>query len=238
MNSVFLHGDLAEKFGSEHELHVSTPREAMKALCVIKPGFKDHVKAGEYKIIRKPKKNPDAGLVLDDLTINIGMSDTDLHVIPMPAGSKSGGAGKIILGIALVGAAIITGGGAAALGGAISGFAAGTSAFTFSVGLGLFGGAMVLGGISQMLMPTPDGLSTSETEEQPASFLLNGPVNVGQQGNAIPLVYGRVRTGSVVVSSGLGVEQIGIYRGGSSYDNSDDSYYNGLFDYENARLSL
>ena len=51
-----------------------------------------------------------------------------------------------------------------------------------------------------------------EAPDDQASFLFNNQVNSTEQGAAIPLVYGRVRTGSVTVSSGVAVE---AYRGNS-----------------------
>jgi predicted phage tail protein len=227
LNTIFLHGDLAEKFGDEHRLAVSTPREAVKALCVIKKGFREAFEDGEYKVIRKSQKTGD-GLVLDEVTIFLGMSDTDLHIIPMPAGSKKAGVGKILLGVAFIGAAILTAGGTAALGAGLGAFAGGAG-LTMSVGLSLFGASLVLGGVASMMMPTPGAPNPNAAEDKEQSFLFNGAVNVQAQGHPVPLAYGRVLTGSVVVSSGISIQQIGTYRGGAGVDTSDANYAGGYF---------
>ena len=69
---------------------------------------------------------------------------------------------------------------------------------------------MLLGGVAQLLAPDVDSgdPQTYEKPEAKASFLFNGPVNTAEQGGPVPLVYGRVITGSHVVSSGLSTEKI------------------------------
>lgn len=228
MNTIHLHGALGEEFGDTHKLAVSTCQEAMKALCVLYDGFEERVIAGEFKVIRRNPKN-DANVSLDEMTLTLGMNNCELHVIPVPVGSKKGGVGKVILGIALVGAAIITGGGALALGGAVAGFVGGTASFTFAVGLAFLGGAMILGGMAQMMMPSPEGPNPNDSEDENASFLFNGVVNVQEQGHPVPLPYGLTRVGSVVASSGLAVEQIGVYQGGSGSDNTGSNYGGGRY---------
>ncbi len=44
--------------------------------------------------------------------------------------------------------------------------------------------------------------------DQRNSFLFNGAKNVSTQGVAVPLVYGKMRTGSVVVSAGINTEEV------------------------------
>ena len=51
----------------------------------------------------------------------------------------------------------------------------------------------------------PDFAQNDNPDERP-SFLFNNIVNTNTQGSAIPLVYGRTRTGSIVASSGISTE--------------------------------
>lgn len=103
---------------------------------------------------------------------------------------------------------------AAVSGGASLGFSSTAfTAFGASVSFGsiaLFGASMALGGVAQMLAPTPDvsSYAPQERPDQRASFILQGPTNTVQEGNAVPLVYGRMRAGSILVSAGLTTEQI------------------------------
>ena len=67
---------------------------------------------------------------------------------------------------------------------------------------------MAITGISQLLTPSLklSNFSQFERPDQRPSFIFAGPVNVAHQGAVVPLVYGRMRVGSVVVSSGLAPE--------------------------------
>ena len=45
-------------------------------------------------------------------------------------------------------------------------------------------------------------------QEQKPSFIFNGPTNTSVQGIAVPLVYGEIRAGSVVISTGIISEEL------------------------------
>ena len=72
----------------------------------------------------------------------------------------------------------------------------------------LIGGALFLGvmvGLSFLFRPkTPDKADEKRNE----GFAFTGPENVVTQGAAVPLVYGQVHCGSVVVSAGLEVAEL------------------------------
>lgn len=81
----------------------------------------------------------------------------------------------------------------------------GTGATFMGIGLGnvaMLGVGLALAGVSQLMAPSfkSPGVPQSERLE---SFMFHGPVNVMEQGHPVPLVIGRFRTGSVVVSAGL-----------------------------------
>jgi len=62
------------------------------------------------------------------------------------------------------------------------------------------GMGLLLGGASMLLAPeTPDGTSASKAE----NYLFAGPVNTVKQGEPIPLVYGRMITGSKTIMGSL-----------------------------------
>lgn len=184
---------------------MDTPGEAVRALIANKRGFKDAISKMEVRLLRS-KPGVEQGMELDIELLSVGMSNSDLHIIPVAAGSKQeGGLGKAVLGIVLIAAVIITAGGA-------SPFAAGafgaTGAYAGFAGNILLGGfAMALGGVSMMLAPTP---KPDEGASEQASFLFNGATNVAAQGSAVPLVYGLMLTGSVVGSLSIQEEQINV----------------------------
>jgi predicted phage tail protein len=205
MARIHLHGALGRQFGRLADYQVRDAAEAIRALAANHPGFEKIFREGSYRLVRGPRSRGGIDLTLDTLTLGLGSAD--LHIIPVPAGAKSGGAGKAIMGALIMAVAVVasipTGGTSLALG----------AEFTIGgVGLGvtygsvaLFGAAMMLSGISQMLSPTPK----ANLPDNKQSYLFSGPVNVTEQGGSVPLVYGRCWVGSTVISSGMDTEQVG-----------------------------
>ena len=210
MREVHLYGHLKKTFGPSFKFDVRTAGEALRALNCAFPGkFVQALQTGSYKIVRGDKRN---GTFLDiDLVNKFNLGRADLHIIPVAKGaSNSKGTVKTILGVALIGGAIFMSGGtlaaplsqlgtAVSIGGTSLGFTWGTVA---AIGLGL-----TLSGIST-LMSNP-----ATKEEKIDSYSISGPTNTGQQGAAIPLVYGEVITGSIGVSFDADIENIGAYTG-------------------------
>jgi predicted phage tail protein len=65
-----------------------------------------------------------------------------------------------------------------------------------------YGSALLMGGIAQLLAPTPD--TPSDTDMENYSF--SGAVNTTQQGVAIPVCYGQLMVGGAVISAGMKAE--------------------------------
>lgn len=194
LKTIHLHGVLKKKFGATFNLVVKTPVQAVKALCHLLPGFRKEFEKHDYSVVKGELNN---GWVLDEETIKMNVGNTDVHFIPVVAGAKKGGIAKIITGVLLIGLAFASGG--AALG--FLGISQ-TQAI-------VMGGLLIFGGIAQANAKTPSlSLSSLESAETRASFIFNGPVNTTEQGNAIPVVYGIMRVGSQVISSGQDTDQI------------------------------
>jgi predicted phage tail protein len=166
----------------------------------------------------------DAMESLDDIDNPTGRMEA-ISITPVLQGA-GGGAGRIFAGIGLIAAAIVLGPIGAAIG--LTGgatFAAGTGVAT---AIGFIGASLVLSGTAQLLSPTiSDNPGTfgatsptrqrardsftpenNEIADNRASYIFNGAVNLTAQGNPVPLLYGRMRAGSVVVSAGLSTEDI------------------------------
>ncbi|NBT52728.1 MAG: tail assembly protein, partial [Marivivens sp.] len=97
-----------------------------------------------------------------------------------------------------------------------------------SSAVGYIGTSLILGGTAQLLSPTisdsPGSFGTTspsrarardsftpennEIADNRASYIFNGAENLTAQGNPVPILYGRMRVGSVVISAGLSVEDI------------------------------
>lgn len=187
IRTVNLHGNLAELYGRDFRLDVASAAEAVRALCVQLRGFRQTVAKGEFQVLV-------GGAYLDEeeLPMEIG-PDTQIDIVPVPVGSKnSGGWIKVILGVALLGYGLLLGG----------------STGLFGIGAKTFiqmGAGLALSGLGLLLSPTPT-LSNSEKPDDLPSYVFNGALNITEEGNCIPLCYGTFLCGSLVVSSGLSIE--------------------------------
>ena len=225
MKRVILRGELGKLFGRVHSFDLNTPAEAIRALCANFEGFQQELcAAGQRGIGYMVQIGKDAMESLDDIDNPTGRMEA-ISITPVLQGA-GGGAGKIFAGIGLIAAAIVLGPIGAAIG--LTGgatFAAGTGVAT---AIGFIGASLVLSGTAQLLSPTiSDNPGTfgatsptrqrardsftpenNEIADNRASYIFNGAVNLTAQGNPVPLLYGRMRAGSVVVSAGLSTEDI------------------------------
>ena len=70
------------------------------------------------------------------------------------------------------------------------------------------GGYLVLTGVSEMLFPMPQPPKFESEEDPRLSFSFGGAQQTGRAGTPVPLVYGEIFTGSVVISGGIDTEQV------------------------------
>lgn len=198
MRSVHLHGRLGKAIGPSFNFEVRSAIEAVRALIANFPHTTEALRQGHYRIICGDRKS---GLSINRATLDLYLpAGQDIHIIPAGGGAKSGGLGKTIAGVALLAVAIIApmaGAGALSLfGGAIS-----------WTSIGMMGAALTFTGISQMLTSTPKMPDAADMErEATPSFVLGGTVNASQAGNPVPIIGGMMRTGGVVISGGVSVE--------------------------------
>lgn len=186
---IKLSGSLGRRFGVFHKLAVDSYPEAIRALSSQVEGFKDYMQSEvgsrmHYAVFVDGK--------------NIGQHDEkawqcakEVRIIPIPSGSKSGGLFQVVLGAVIMATAFFTGGASLAAMGAFA-----SSAF-------MMGGAMVLGGVMQMISPQQGGsrLSSQSAENKP-SYAFGGAVNTTAAGYPIPLPYGYRTVGGAIWSAG------------------------------------
>lgn len=189
LKTIKLSGSLGRRFGVFHELAVQSYPEAIRALSATVEGFKDYMQSEvgsrmHYAIFVDGK--------------NVGQHDEEswkcareVRIIPIPTGSKSGGLFQVVLGAAVMATAFFTGGASLAAMGALA-----SSAF-------MMGGAMVLGGVMQMISPQRGGsmMEVKSAENKP-SYAFGGAVNTTAAGNPIPLPYGYRTVGGAIWSAG------------------------------------
>lgn len=191
LRDVYLYGDLKE-YGEHFALDVASVQEAVRALCVQINGIREKIRAGEYHVYI------DDNLIdTEELIADLPEKITSIHIVPLVVGSKDDGIFKVILGIALIGIGFAVGVTSAL---ATSGFFAG---FT-GQSLILLGAGVALNGIGMMLSPSPDMGSAEKADDTP-SYMFNGAINITEEGNCIPLVYGDCFCGSVTISAGYTV---------------------------------
>lgn len=193
MKTIILLGELGKKFGRKHRLDVGSAAEAIRALCANFKEFRQFVASSAERNVAYRVIN-----VREDI------SEQELH---HPVGHTIVFAPVVIganflkkFGMAILGAVLIVASfflpplalvGTATL-----------ASVTFTIGVSL-----VLGGVAQLLAPTP---KTPGSEENTASYVFNGPVNTSAQGATIPVGYGRMIVGSAVISAGIKSEDVAV----------------------------
>jgi len=198
LKKVTLYGELAEKYGKSWSLDVSSPSEAVRALCANNPGFKSFLSTSQdrgmgYKVMVGKTYLQNQNEIYDP------SGRQDIKIIPVVLGAKKDGLAAILLGAALI---YFSGGLATA---AVTGAtAAGASAATAAtIGTMVSGAAMnigvglIKGGIAQALATTPEEIK----DDQNYSF--NGAANTVAQGVPVPICYGQLMIGGAVISSGV-----------------------------------
>jgi predicted phage tail protein len=190
VKKIYLHGALGKQFGDCFELAVNTPLEAVRALCLMVKEFQTEFEKYDYKVV---KGSLQRGWYLNEETLQMNLTN-EVHFIPVIAGSGGKkGLGQLITGIFIVGLAF-TG-----VGAGLAGFLGTT------VGkLKLIGAILAIGGLAKMNAKTPQfSMSSMEPADRRPSFVFQGATNTTEQGNVIPLIYGRIRCGSQVVAQGM-----------------------------------
>lgn len=180
--TIKLLGELGRRFGREFQLAIQTPAEAIRALMVQIPGFREYL-----------RDSHEAGILWRVVTEDAqGLDEEGLHwpcsrrvvIAPQPAGR--GAFGKILLGIALI------------LVGAIVPFAAAGG----GIPLILSGAGFLLSGVAQLITPTPQRVN--QVDQQSSFTFDRSNVNT-QQGSAVPVLYGERIIGNMPILS-FGIE--------------------------------
>lgn len=185
LKKVILYGPMRKRFGREFELAVSSPKEAIHALCVQVEGFKKYLFDAKSKgltfAVFIGKRN-----VGEDSLEDPAGSD-EIRIAPVIEGSKRAGLLQTIAGVVL----IVVG------------------AYTGIQPLMNLGVSLALGGVVQMLSPQPKGLGAKDDPGNLPSYSMDGAVNTQAQGNPVPLCYGGpLIIGGAIISGGIYAEDI------------------------------
>ena len=206
LRKLKLYGQLAEFIGhKEFEIKVNSVSQAVSFLIHNFPEVERfmspkyyQVKVGSYDI--------------DENELAYPVGQEDIHFIPVISGAGSG-TGKFLLGAALIGASFFFPG-AGLFGtygaGMTPAVIAGKGAFAtkFATAISGIGAALVLTGVSEMLFPLPEPQKFNSEEDPQLSFNFSGVQNTSRAGTPVPIVYGEIITGSVVISAAVDTNQV------------------------------
>jgi len=224
MRKVILDGILGDKFGREWNLDVASPGEAIIAINSQRKNFKTWLieadKEGLYFEVLFGDNEDEGVEDLIELVHPLPEGKT-ITFVPIVEGSDNKGRGmiKMAIGIAMIvisqGAAapevfssstVWGPGGTMVSGTGMTGtmvptaFQAGGWA---NVAMGQLGWGMVFSGAAMYLTPE---IADPEGANEDTNFLFNGAVNTVKQGVPVPVVYGRMGTGSVTAAASLFTE--------------------------------
>lgn len=200
MVNVRFYGSL-KQFGTEFNLDCKTPAEVVHALTSQIPKLRQFIQQGLFTV-RVGREYLDSRYLEQGLSQKL-KDDATVHFTPTLKGSKRGGVFGVIAGAAIVASALVLG--------PVLGVIGTTSAMM----IGGLGASMLLGGVAQMLtkMPTMRGVTPTgaikpestknKQEEKKQSTSFSNLSNMVAQGKSMPLAYGLIRTGTLVISQGV-----------------------------------
>lgn len=178
MTNIFIYGKLAKEFCSSFKASIVKPKDAISVLDANFDGF-------EKRIIELAREGFQYSLIADDQIISspeelCGKKRyKEIHIVPTICGS---GVAAIAVGLISVIA---------------SSFATGfLSSVLLAVGM-----AAISFGIQSLMAKPPEANNASRSSSVSAtsrSFMFTNKENIIQQGNPVPVGYGRLRIGSAV----------------------------------------
>jgi len=194
LKKIKVYGRLRKFLGQSYfEAAVASPKQAFHFLIANFPEVENHMMNQFYKIKM-------GGMEITEDLLSL-QSDEDIQIIPIAIGSK----GVVIGGL-------LTAGGTAAAA-ATTGFFATAIGGIAATALTTIGTNMLINEATNLLMPRqdiPSGVmadSFSQNDPTFQSFGFGSIQNVSRAGVPIPIIYGEVFTGSVVISSGVDTVQ-------------------------------
>lgn len=194
MVTIELYGQLGKLFGKSHKRVVRTNAEAIHALCKTIDNFERFLNSSKIRGLTFAVFRGQENIGLDDMGYPV--TGETIKIVPLLIGSKKAGALQTILGAVLV------------VVGVVIGYFTGWTGVGWAIGskIAMMGGAMMLGGVVQMLSPQPAGLASKQGAANQASYAFGGVTNTAAQGYPVPILYGKRRIGGAIISAGIYVE--------------------------------
>ncbi len=204
LRKLKLYGELAKFVGhKEFEIQVDSLAKAVSFLVNNFPQVEKYMNPKYYQV-------KVGNYAVNEEEIHHPIGQQDIHIVPVISGAGSG-TGKILLGAALIAGAffmpVATGnvGLAKGLFGTAGSFAK-VGFFTKAMaGVGLM---LTVNGVSEMLFPLPKIKEFDNETDPRLSYKFSGTQNTSRAGTPVPLVFGEIITGSVVISAAVDTQQV------------------------------
>ena len=203
LSKIKVYGRLARFLGERSfEAEIPTPLHAFKFLLANFPHLERHMMEQNYCV----KVGKDE---IDETELFNPIGQQEIKIVPVATGSR--GLTRVLAGAALITFAAFSGGASLAGLGFQATVATGATSATLGAALtaaaGNLGIYLALSGAAQMLTPVPQPPGVSE-DPQSQNFSFSGVQNTSRAGTAIPVIYGEIFAGSLVVSAGIDTVQI------------------------------
>lgn len=199
LTEVILEGEMGKEFGREWKLLVSTPAEALRLIQANNNKFVAWIRSNRdkiagYGILCENENGITEEINNDNFIFHRKMKRITFYPVIAGAGGHTNWT-QVVEGAALIALAFFAPEIAAGLNMSVATGAAMGSTLT------AMGATLVLQGFITGLTQQPSSKNTN-------SFYFDGAVNTTSQGNPVPLVYGRMLTGSQAISVSLQVDQM------------------------------
>ena len=194
LKKIKVYGKLRQFLGKSYfEAAVRSPQQAVSFLMANFEGLQKHMNDQIYKIKMGGR------VITEDYLSMTGQGD--IQIIPIATGGINFAVGLLFSGFAAEVGAFAAG----VLGSQLVGTAVSTILTTV-------GTSMIIGGVTDLIAPqnTPQNISSvSDTDPRMrGSYSFSGIQNVSTSGVPVPIIYGLVFSGSILISSGTDTAQI------------------------------
>ena len=201
LRKLKLYGELADFVGhKEFEIQVDSLAKAVSFLVNNFPQVEKYMNPQYYQV-------KIGNYVVNEEEIHHPIGQEDIHIVPVISGAGRG-TGKILLGAALIAGAFII---SPHLSFSFSKGFAGTSfakAGVLAKSMVYLGASLAIQGVSEMLFPLPKPKEFKSEQDPQLSFSFSGTQNTSRAGTPVPIVYGEIVTGSVVISGAIDTQQV------------------------------
>ena len=203
LRKVKLYGELADFVGhKELDAVINCTADAIRFLITNFEGLEAHMANRHYQVLVGKED-------IDETELHDLSGTQEIKFVPVISGAGSG-FGRFIFGAALIGASFLFPG-AGAFGGGSAAAKAAAAASPFMAGVGTFvsvvGASLALQGVNEMLFPLPE----PDLEGDPrVSFSFSGLQNTSRAGTPVPICYGEILTGSVVISGDITTDEVEV----------------------------